>query len=420
MRKAPLLDSLHHLIPNIKMESASIDILGSNVDVLFMVEDKKISQDTAANLFARYKNTVKSSVSKIEQFMGCPFKHFAQYGLKLEERREHKFRALDLGNLLHSTMRRFGERMQEEDRPWADVGNDELVKIVDEIFDELIPKFLNKILLSSNTYKYQKERIRKVAIRSLQRLIELDSESRFHPEKFEVSFGLPDGMEPLSFDLDNGLKLDLSGRIDRIDYSEDGKYFLIIDYKTGNQYINLIDVYYGLSLQLLTYLYVVNDWLPKRLPAAMLYCILNYPPKSNSKKLSDEEAQRAIEDELKMPGWVLADSQVIRNIDESLHFIKVLLNDNGTINGNSIRYGHVKTAEEFTLLLKHVAKTLQAAGNRIVGGDIAVKPYKNKDKNSCEHCPYDAVCGFDSAFKGNDWQNVLNLTAQQIFELIKN
>ncbi|MBR2180107.1 MAG: PD-(D/E)XK nuclease family protein [Selenomonadaceae bacterium] len=418
MRKAPLIENLQKLIPNIKLVSAGIEILGSNADVLFLVDDKKISPDAAVKLFATYKKTVNSSVSRVEQFMSCPFKHFAQYGLKLEERRERKFRSLDLGNLLHSTMRCFGERLKKENRSWADVGKEEVVTIVDEIFDDLIPNFLNKILLSSNAYKYQKERIRKVAIRSIQRLTELDAESHFHPEKFEVSFGLPDGLDPLSFNLDNGNKLNLSGRIDRIDYSEDGKYFMIIDYKTSDHYINLVDVYYGLNLQLLTYLYVVNGWLPDRLPAAMLYCILKYSPATNSKKITDEEAQRMIEDEFKLPGWVLADPQVIRNIDKSLNFIKVSLNSSGEISGTSVRYGHVKTAKEFELLLNHVEKTLQAAGNRITGGDIAVKPYKNKKQTACDWCPYSAVCGFDPSFKNNSWQNITGITAPQVFKMM--
>ena len=419
MRKSPLIENLQNLVPNIKSELAGIDLLGTNADVLFLVDDKKISSDAAVKLFANYKNAISSSVSRVEQFMSCPFKHFAQYGLKLEERRERKFRALDLGNLLHSTMRKFGERLKAENRPWADVGKKEVVTIVDEIFNELIPNFLNKLLLSNNTYQYQKERIRKVAIRSLQRLVELDSESHFHPEKFEVSFGLPDGLDPLGFNLDNGVKLNLSGRIDRIDYSENGKYFMIIDYKTGSQYINLIDVYYGLNLQLLTYLYVVNGWLPDRLPAAMLYCILKYPPKSGGSKLSDEEAQLMIENELKMPGWVLADPQVIQDIDKSLHFIKVHLNKNGSIARTSFNFGHVKTADEFELLLGHVEKTLKAAGNRITGGDIAVKPYKNKTKSACDYCPYGAVCGFDPSFKNNSWQNISNITDSQIFKMME-
>ena len=414
MRKAQLIEKLQHMVPKINSESAGIEILGSNADVLFLVDDKKISPDSAVKLFAHHKNTVTSSVSRVEQFMGCPFKHFAQYGLKLEERKERKFRALDLGNLLHSTMRRFGERLKEENRPWADVDKDEVVTIVDEIFDELIPNFLNKLLLSSNAYKYQKERIRKVAIHSIRHLIELDKVSHFHPEQFEVSFGLPDGLAPLSFNLDNGTKLNLSGRIDRIDYSENGKYFMIIDYKTGKRYINLIDVYYGLNLQLLTYLYVVNDWLPERLPAAMLYCILKYSPQSSDTKPSDEKAQRIIEDELKMPGWVLADPQVIKDIDGSLNFIKVKLNNDNSIAKNTLN--SVKTSKEFELLLNHVAKTLQAAGNRITGGDIAVKPYKNKADTACNKCPYSAVCGFDPSFKNNSWQNIPALTATQIFK----
>ena len=420
MRRSPLIGTLKKLMPNIQTESITIEILATNPDVLFLVEGKKISQETAIKLFSYNNKVVKSSVSKIEQFMKCPFKHFAQYGLRLEERREYTFNALNLGNLLHSTLRCFGERMKSEKRRWRTVKNDELQVIVNEIFDELVPNDRNAILKSNAAYKHQLERIRKVALRSLRRLIELDSNSHFHPEEFEVGFGLPNSAESLKLNLDNNMKLHLTGRIDRIDFSEDGQYFLVIDYKTGNAFINLLDVYVGLNLQLLTYLFVANEHLIDKAPVGMFYCFLKYPSKSEKVRMTEEEAREVIEKELKMPGWIIADKNIINDIDSSNKFIKVMMTNKGEIDGRSFNYGHVKTREQFDLLLNHVAKTLTIAGNRIVSGDIEVKPYKEDSKGNatCKYCPYIVVCGFEQSLDNKNWRELPSYNDSELFELM--
>ena len=423
-RRAPIIDNLLKIMPNANFETVSIDILRSNSDVLFEVEDKKISPEIAAKLFTYTggkKNNFNSSVSKIEQFMECPFKHFAQYGLKLEERREHKFRAIDLGNLLHITLRKFGERMKAENRLWRSVEPEELKTIVKEIFDEIVPRFRNDIMMSNNTYQYQLQRIKKLAIRSLSRLIEFDKNSQFHPQEFEFGFGFKNGTNTLDFGLDKNITMSLYGKIDRIDLSENGKHFLVIDYKTGKKYINLIDVYCGISLQLLTYLLVADKYLDKSLPAGMLYCLIMYPSKSNLKEVSEDEAREIIEKELKMPGWVLAEEEVIKSIDEYQKFIKVKLTKSGEIDGKTT--ANVKTAEQFKILLKYVEKTLENAGNRIIGGDIAIKPFKstkNVKRTACDYCLYKSVCGVEISGSNINWRGTPELSTEQIFKLMEN
>ena len=418
IRKSPLIKSIQKIIPNVNFETKTIELLGSNSNLRFIVDDKKISTDIATQLFAKYNRTIKSSVSKIEIFMKCQFKHFAQFGLKLEERRERKFKALDLGNLLHSTLRKFGERMKSEnDRRWSSVGNDELIKIVDEIFDEIVPRLSNSLLKSNETYKYQLQRIRNVAIRSLRRLIELDSVSKFHPEHFETTFGFTDGLKALSFDLENNFKIDLAGKIDRIDISENGKYFSIIDYKTGKAAINLLDLYYGLNLQLITYLLVANENLIDQMPAAMLYFLIKYPAQSDKKRMTEEEAKEFLESKLKMPGWILADKNVIEEIDKSLKFIKVSYKNDGDFTANTKPF--IKTTEEFKYLLAYVGKIFQDAGNEIIDGNISVNPYEKDSEGNkiCEYCPYKAVCGFDLL---KQWTPFKKISDEEVMKLIKN
>ena len=419
MKRSPLIDTIRKLIVQAPIEFVTVDILASNPDTLFIVDDKTISVEKANKLFSYNNVVVRSSVSRVEQFMKCPFKHFAQYGLKLEERKEYAFNSLDLGNLLHSALRKFGERMKAEGRRWSSVESDELRTIVDEIFEEIVPRFQNTILKSNATYLHQLERIKRVAIRSLLRLIEFDAQSHFHAEKLEVDFGLPDSSEALKLELDNNMKLNLTGRIDRIDFSEDNKYFLVIDYKTGHPSINLLDVYCGLNLQLLTYLLVANEHLVDKVPAAMLYFFLSYPMRSDRSRMTEEEARKSLEKYLAMPGWVLADPKVIKEIDKSLKFIKVNLTKNGGIYKSSAPY--VKSKEQFDLLLNHVAKTLTIAGNRIVSGDIEVKPYKADSKGyaPCKFCPYIAVCSFEQSFEKRNWRELPKLDDNKIFELMK-
>ncbi|WJV32416.1 PD-(D/E)XK nuclease family protein (plasmid) [Rossellomorea sp. AcN35-11] len=63
----------------------------------------------------------------------------------------------------------------------------------------------------------------------------------------------------MEFPLNNGGALSLVGRIDRVDQARtsDQSWLRIIDYKSSDTALNLSKVYYGLSLQTLTYLDVV-------------------------------------------------------------------------------------------------------------------------------------------------------------------
>ncbi len=53
--------------------------------------------------------------------------------------------------------------------------------------------------------------------------------------------------------------MELVGRIDRVDKAEDenGVYLRVIDYKSSEKELNLSEVYYGLALQMLTYLDII-------------------------------------------------------------------------------------------------------------------------------------------------------------------
>lgn len=395
MYPSPLVERFKTLF-DVKIDLIKIDVLdnlGTQINFALVESTSKLQDKTAQELYAA-KNKMSGSVTRFEKFNKCPFQYFAEYGLKLEQRREYKLTTPDVGTILHEILRQFGEDLKAENKRWSEVTDDEIKSRVTKIFDNITPKFNNEILLSTKTLKNQRTRIQKVAVASIRRLVELDSHSKFHPEIFEASFSSLSNTH-LVYKIDE-TQMELFGKIDRIDFSEDGRHFLIIDYKTGQAYLNLWEIYLGINLQLLTYLMVTNNLenVGERLPAAMLYYFLKYPVKTGN---SVEDAENKIANDLKMSGYILADEEVVREIDSTLKTLKVTAKDDGTIYSRS-RENPLKDVDTFKLLMNYAEECLKATGKKILSGNIAADPVKTKNQDACKYCAYYEVCRLDRRF----------------------
>lgn len=348
---------------------------------------------------------LRGSVTRFEKFQKCPFAHFALYGLKLEERREYKFSVMDLGTLLHAVLSRYGSIVQESfQNDWASVPEEKRSELCAELIEELSPRVQSEVLLSQGSYRHLKRRLRATAERAISQLSAWAAISRFRPAFLEEHFGSGSDhvhLKPLK--LSHGRFLSFTGQIDRLDVDMGGKYYLVIDYKTGQAAINIFEVYYGLRLQLLAYLLVASELLKAdgRLPAGMLYAFLKNPLISAKLgALDDASLAREVEKELRMPGWVLAEPEVIEAIEAGAggHYIRSKL----TKDGKPSPKDSVKTSEEFELLLSYVEHILKETGERILAGEIAASPYRVRKKNemACKYCAFGTVCGFDTDIEG--------------------
>ncbi len=369
-------------------------------------KEAKLPPLLAKRLFARGK-TLSGSVTRFEQYYQCPFRHFAHYGLRLEERAEFSFRPLEKGTLLHDMMRGFGEQMRREGRPWSSVSPEERGAFVRGAMEAAASGVQNAILASTAQYENIAVRIGDTAESSIARLSEWDGVSGFSPRYFELPFGAGSSAgELMSWSIPGSdVRLDVVGKIDRIDFgeieNEAGErrpYFLIIDYKPSEQDLTLLDVYYGLRLQLLTYLEAARRFFRIRgngepRPAGVLYCLLQNSTLSGSGRMSREEAERKLLDKLRMKGWLLNDPNVIRNIDGTGRHIRVKLKNDGAIDGTT--KGGVKAEGEFDALAAYTMKKLREAGEKVLSGDVEVSPFHVKNKSACAFCPYGDVCGFD-------------------------
>lgn len=390
-RPATMRDKFLKLFPDLKVDFAKLEILNSlGTEVEYTIGSREISAESAEKLFAPYKK-MRGSVTRFESFNKCPFQYFAKYGLSLKARQEYKVIAADIGNILHAVMKKFGEDLKAEKKLWREVDNSELETRVTKIVEGFANNLNNKILLKTNAGKRRRERIKKIAISSLARLIELDKVSKFHPELFEKKFEEL-GTKNLVYDI-HGVKMELTGTIDRVDFSEDGNYFMIIDYKTGTAELNLKEVFAGINLQLLTYLMVTSklEKVADKLPAAMLYFFLKYPVKQ---KQSLAEAEKEVEDEIKPVGWFLEDKQIACALDQSNKILKFKFTAKGEFD-KTFAKKNLQTAENFQALMKYVDDILQETGEKILQGFIKAEPYK-LTKDICNYCDYSELCNFNA------------------------
>jgi len=370
----------------------------------------KLPKELASQLYMKNKK-LRGSVTRFESFQACPFKHFAQYGLSLKERAVFRLQAPDWGQFLHAALKDFGDRMHEAGRDWGSVDEQECKKIVNEVVDQLAPKLQNEILLSSKQHEHLVGRLKRTVAQSVRRLVEFDRVSEFKPMAMEKSFGRGvDALPPLVYMLPDEVGLEIVGQIDRLDTAQlDGKkYMLVIDYKSGGAWLKLVDVYYGLRLQLLTYLLVARNAYQDCLPAGVLYYFLKNPSISDIVRLDVDEIMKKINGLLKMPGWVLAQPEVVRLLDTTIEgyseFLKVALKKDESFYSTSLPY--VKTEEEFALLLTHVEKKLVETACNIMAGEIEITPYALDKRTPCSFCQYSAVCQFDSLLPENEYRRL--------------
>jgi ATP-dependent helicase/nuclease subunit B len=55
----------------------------------------------------------------------------------------------------------------------------------------------------------------------------------------------------------------------------------------------------------------------------------------------------------------------------------------------------------------------------MLGGDISIAPYKNKDKNSCDFCNYSSICQFDTTLKDNKYKIINKKSDDEVINTMR-
>ena len=380
------------------------------------------------NVEKMYGSTLKTSVSKLEQYSGCPFSYYLKYGLKLNDKETFNVEAVDTGSFMHDVIDNFFGIIEERNINLKEITDEELEKIVAEIVSEKLKLDRNYIFTTTSKYKVLSNRLQKVVTMSVKYIVQSLKQSEFEVFGHELEFGGDGQYKPITVITEDGKKVEITGKIDRVDIMKnpDGTYVRIIDYKSSVKNIDLNQVFYGLQLQLLTYLNEtckVEDFIP----AGVLYFNLINPTIGTDKNLTDEEVEEKIRQEFKMKGLILADVNIIKKMDTNIEnepkgiskIIPATIKKDGEI---SDRGTSAVTKEQFVYLQKYMEKIIKQISGEILQGNIEVKPYYNAStkKTPCEYCKYKSICRFDENTKNNEYKYISKLNKDAVLEMIKN
>ena len=375
------------------------------------------------NINKLYGNVLTTSISKLERYRSCPFSYYLQYGLKIKPQEELKIQTLNTGTFIHEVIDEFFENTKEAGIRLEEITEDQLSEIINRIVDEKLSQNKNYIFTSTAKYRALVVRLKKIIKKALKYIIETIVQSRFEVFGTELEFDDKGKYKPIRLTLDNGKKVEIIGKIDRIDtaQNEDGKYLRIIDYKSSIKNIDLNEVYAGLQIQLLTYM----DAACKEedlMPAGILYFSMLEQMIKADRRMEQEEIEQKIRANFKMKGLILADVKVVKLHDKNLdkggsNIIPAYIDKEGNL---SDKKTSGVTAEQFADLQKYMYVVIKQISKEILGGNIDLKPYYKDKKTPCKYCDYKSICGFNMGACENNYNYIDKKSKEEILAKIKN
>lgn len=387
-----------------------------------------------------YGKELKNSVSRLETFAGCAYRHFIEYGLSLAERKDYEVYNNDIGSVYHKTLELFFKEVRDKEIDIRKMDDSLREEIIKKNITEILKDDKSKIFSDTGRNKYILEKIQRVSSKTVKILSNQISAGSFVPSEFEIRFSAERGYSNMIYSYDEDRQMKLSGVIDRIDYYDDGDnvYVKIIDYKSGNKQFEINDVYNGMQLQLSVYMDAALEHAKRKfkgkniIPAGMFFYNINEPVLDGDKiKLTaDLEKNREIisTEETKtqrVNGMVTDNMDVLRAFDENIDdltelggesmYVPIKFNKGGKFAAKS---GQV-TGEQMDCVLKYVQNKVYEFGKQIIDGDIEVNPKMINGSSPCDYCEYTGICGVDPAknikeIKKENQKTILNKMREEM------
>lgn len=383
-------------------------------------QEEGIAEECAQKI---YKTPFSSSISRIENFVRCPYSHFIRYGLKPVERKEYEIQRIDIGEILHNFIYNFSQKVEDSKIDWRDLNKEKCENIMANIIETNINDINYGILNENQRNRYLAKRLQRISNRSAWTLIQHLSKGKFKPLGYEWKFARDGELPAIEIDLPNHKKIYIEGRIDRIDYydEKDTRYIKIIDYKTSKRDLSFAEIYHGLSLQLLIYLKAAlqeNKAIIGYLKPAGVFYFKIADPLIRSESQDLDLIEEEITKQFKMNGLVLEDINIAKMMDADISSSSSII-PAGIKNDNTFSaVSSVIKDEHFSSLLNYLELLLKRANSEIITGKICIEPIKYRDFTACTYCSYQSICQFDRLLARNDFRILPVLNKEKVIELI--
>lgn len=349
-----------------------------------------------------FKKDMVISASRAETYYKCPFSYFCKYGLKLKPLKKAELDPAQSGTVIHYCLENVLSCYDRD--TLAAMSAEQLRAAVEDTLSEYAESRLGGLEGKDARFAHMLDRLTDTVTDVLQRLVSEFAVSDFVPAAFELSIA-PDGeIAPYRLPLENGGSLRIVGSVDRVDtMKKNGKTYLrVVDYKSGGKTFDLSEVLSGLNMQMLIYLYAIQENGAEKFGEIVPSGVLYLPAKSVEDKLERNADETEIENarlqNSRMNGVVLDDTDVILGMDRevSARFIPVSARGERFV-------GKLLDRMEFDALKDKVNDNLCSMASSLQNGRIPVLPAVQNGKNiACTYCDYACVCGYESGDDARD------------------
>lgn len=365
------------------------------LDIYRQVEVKKeytFGTVSEENIKGLYGNSLNLSASQVDKQADCRLSYYLKYGVRAKERKTITIDPAEFGTYVHAVLEKTASDVMDRGG-FHVVSFDDTLQIADVHARNYIQERFSQLDTSRVAYLFNRNTEElKLIVRELWNEL---STSEFEPKGFEVAFGDAAQIEAIPIP---GRKLDaqLRGFVDRVDVWEQNgnQYFRVVDYKTGRKDFDYCDVFNGYGLQMLLYMFALQDAREKLIgenpiPAGVQYFPARIPVVAAEGSLTEQEADALREKALKRKGLLLHDEDVLYAMEptDKPHKLNYTKKKDGTLGGD------LATSEQMGLLKGYVFLLLGNLVDDIASGCVDPNPYtRGSSHNACTFCPYCAVC----------------------------
>jgi ATP-dependent helicase/nuclease subunit B len=343
-----------------------------------------------------YGDTLRLTASRVDKLSSCKFSFFLQYGLRAKPRQKAGFNPPELGTFIHYLLEHVAVDLKASGG--FDTANDADIDALTDNYVALYVKTeLNDFRERSSRFIYLFRRLTDSARQIVRDMVGELRVSDFRPLDFELDFSRAEEIAPYTVDPEG--RVVITGIADRVDgWVHDGKLYLrVLDYKTGVRKFSLSDVCSGQNLQMLLYLFALEQEGETRygyevVPAGVLYVPARDRILSLDGPLEDGEVEAQRMKLRRRSGLLLQDPQVLYAMEKSYDtkYIPVTFK-NDAYTGDSLA-----SAEQLGRLSAYIRKTLADLAEELRRGSINADPfYRNQLDNACLWCDYFDACHFD-------------------------
>ena len=360
---------------------------------------------SAGSVRKLYGDRLNINASRAEKFFSCRYAFFCDHGLRIRPYRQAEFSPSEYGTFVHYVLQHTVEAVMETGG-FRSTDDDAVRAIAEQVIREYEKSALNDFAEKSERYVYLFRRAEDDALRTV---LDTAGELRrtdFVPLAFELNFGDGSLFPAIRLNPDQDT-LKITGIADRIDgWQHDGTvYVRIVDYKTGEKKFSFSDIWYGMSLQLVLYLFALeNDeqatkkalHLPEDLklsPAGAIYHHARSRFVNTEAAPDDETIEKERKKDLKRSGIVLDGHGVPQawEVTPDKLYSPLKYNKDGVPGGD-----YLLSPEQSRLLLGYVRSLLAKMADEVKSGDIHANPWsRSGQETACLRCVHRDVCGFE-------------------------